>query len=78
MANVHFLRKMAQDDLWDTIFFASGEVPIKEKTKDFVQLKTRPFEIKIYTNRKILINGFRCNAVKDAKSFIQHQIKNTL
>lgn len=74
MANVHFLRKLAQDDLWDIIFFASGEVPIKEKTKDFVQLKTKPFDIKIYTNRKIIMNGVRFNAVKDVKSFIQHEI----
>lgn len=74
MANVHFLRKMAQDDLWDTIFFVSGEVPIKEKSSDFVHLKTIPLDVKIYTNRKIIVNGTRCNAVKDAKRFIQYFI----
>lgn len=74
MANIHFLRKMAQDDLWDTIFFASGEVPTKNKTKDFVELNTKPFNIKIYSNRKILINGNKLTAVKDAKRFIQYYI----
>ena len=74
MANIHFLRKMAQDELWDTLFFASGEVPSKNRTKDFVELKTIPFDTKIYSNRKIVINGNRLNTIHEAKLYIQQQV----
>lgn len=75
MANVHYLRHITQEALWDTIFFAAGRVPAKEKTKDFIQLIAAPYDVKIYSNRKILINGNRCNTMNEAKLFIQHTIR---
>lgn len=71
MANKYFLRKLAQDELYDTLFFASGEIPNKEKTKDYTILSTKLFETKIFSNRKILVNANRFNTVYEAKSFIQ-------
>jgi hypothetical protein len=71
MANIHFLRKLASDELYDTLFFASGEVPIKIKSKDFVTLKTTPFEAKIYSTRKIILNDRRFNTVHEARLIIQ-------
>lgn len=76
MANIHYLRHVTQEALWDTIFFAAGaQVPAKEKTKDFIHLKTNPFDVKIYSNRKIIVNGIRCNTMNEAKLFIQHTIR---
>lgn len=75
MANIHYLRHLAQESLWDTVFFAAGEVPAKEKNKNFVQLKTRPLNVKIYSNRKILVNENRCNTINEAKLYIQYLIK---
>jgi hypothetical protein len=71
MVNVHFLRKIAKDELWDTLFFATGTLPEVEKTKDFYTMKVIGFETKIYSNRKILVNGDRCNSVPEAKYVIQ-------
>lgn len=75
MANIHYLRHVTQEALWDTIFFAAGAVPAKEKTKDFVRLTTNPIDVKIYSNRKILVNGTRCNTMNEAKLFIQYIIR---
>lgn len=74
MANAYFLRKLAQDELWDTMFFASGERPIKEKASDSITLKTKPFESKIYSTRKIIVNGRRCNSTYEAKVYIVNNI----
>jgi hypothetical protein len=62
---------MAQDELYDTLFFASGEVPSKEKSKDFTILKTIDFEAKIYSTRKIILNGRRFNTVYETRMMIQ-------
>lgn len=74
MANNHFLRKIAQDELWDTMFFASGEVPKKEKNKDYTILSTTPFTLKIYTDRNINVNGTKCRSIREAKYFIQSKL----
>ena len=47
MANVHFLRKLAKDELWDTLFFATGELPSVEKTKDFYVMSVPGFTTKM-------------------------------
>lgn len=74
MANNFFLRKLAQDELWDTIFFASGEVPNKNKTDAFVELQTKSLDVKIYTNRNIYVNGKKFKSTDDVKRYIQLQI----
>ena len=74
MANVHFLRKMASDELWDTLFFATGQVPIKEKSKDFTVLKTDLFSTKIYHTRRLEVNQQKFKSVHEAKLFVQGNI----
>ena len=74
MANVHFMRKLAKDELWDTLFFASGEVPTSIKTKDFYDLKTSKFQAKIYNGNRIVVNGTKCHGTRAAKMFIQENI----
>lgn len=74
MANNFFLRKLACDELWDTMFFASGEVPSKQKDKDFTVLKTSKFEAKVYTTRKIVVNSVKCSSVPAAKLYIQENL----
>ena len=74
MANVHFLRKMASDELWDTLFFATGQVPVKEKSKDFTILKTDRFAAKIYHTRRIEVNKEKLKSVYEAKLFLQRNI----
>lgn len=71
MANIHFMRKLAKDELWDTLFFATGETPIVEKTKEFYTMKVVGIDTKIFSNRKILVNGDRCNSISEAKYVIQ-------
>ena len=71
MANVHFLRKLAKDELWDTLFFATGELPTVEKTKDFYIMTVPGFSTKIYNNRRILVNGDKCGSIPEAKYVIQ-------
>jgi hypothetical protein len=73
-ANNYFLRKLASDELWDTMFFASGEVPTKVKSSDFTILKTKLFEAKIITHRRITVNGVKCASVPAAKLFIQENL----
>lgn len=71
MANIHFLRKLAQDDLWDTLFFSTGEVPQKTKNPNYIILKTRPFEMKIYSNRRITLNDTKYKSIHEVKLAIQ-------
>lgn len=74
MANVHFLRKMASDELRDTLFFATGERVSKEKGKDAVTLTVPNIKVVIKTNRSITVNGDRCKSVPEAKYVVQQLI----
>jgi hypothetical protein len=74
MANAFFLRKLAQDELWDTLFFATGELPSKEKTKDFTILSAKSFTVKIFNDRRIIINDTKCNSVRSTKLYIQQTL----
>lgn len=74
MANDLFLRKLACDELYETMFFASGEIPVKQKFQEFTTMKTSKFEAKIYTTRKIVINTIKCNSISAAKFYIQENL----
>lgn len=67
MANVHFLRKLAQDELWDTLFFATGELPTKEKFPQHTILKVHCYEVQIFNDRRITVNGDKCKSIREAK-----------
>lgn len=74
MANVYFLRKMASDELIDTLFFATGQSVAKAKTKDDVTLSVGSFNVIIKTNRSINVNGEKCKSVPEAKYVIQEML----
>ncbi len=71
-ANIHFLRKMACDELFDTVFFATGQRVNKTKNKDGYILSTPTLEVKIASNKRIFVNNDFCRNVPEAKWVIQH------
>lgn len=73
--NVHFQRKMASDELWDTLFFATGEYPTKVKQPEFRSLEVPGFHVKIVNFRNITVNGDKCKSVGEAKFVIQELIQ---
>lgn len=74
MANVHFQRKIAGDELRDTLFFATGDRAEKIKTPEFVTLRVPQFEVKIVNFKNITVNGDKCRSVSEAKYVIQDLI----
>ena len=74
--NVAFMRKMVADELWDTLFFATGQTPEKEKGKDVIILRVPGFaEVKIHSHKKIYVNGDFCRYSPEAKFVLQELIK---
>jgi hypothetical protein len=74
MSNIHFQQKTASDELWDTLFFATGEYPVKQKLPEFRTLEVPGFKLKIKSFRSILVNDKKCTSVSEAKFVIQQQI----
>jgi hypothetical protein len=74
MANIYFSRKIACDELWETLFFATGQVPVKEKLKDFTILKVNQFETKVYSSHRIEINKQKCKSISDVKQYVGSRI----
>lgn len=75
MTNHHFQRKLASDELYDTLFFATGEYPIKTKTAEFRTLSAPGFQIKIMHFKNIIVNGDKCKSVSEAKYVVQDLIQ---
>ena len=71
MANMQFLRKLAYDELYDTLFFATGQIPVRTKSDEFWNVTAGPFSVKIVHNRNISVNGDRCKSTPEAKFVIQ-------
>lgn len=67
MANMHFLRKLACDELYDTLFFATGEVPVKTKSPEHIIMRSADLSIKVVHPRKIYVNGDLCKSTREAK-----------
>lgn len=74
MANNYFTRHLASDELRDTLFFATGEVPVKEKTSEYSTLSTRRFNAKIFSDRRIVMNDVKCRSIHEAKLFVQQNL----
>lgn len=75
MSNLNFFTKLAVDELYDTLFFATGERPCKAYTdSSSVNLTVSMFETVIVNARKIVINGKRFKNTIDAKIYIQECI----
>lgn len=73
--NVHFQQKVASDELWDTLFCATGEYPTKTKSDTFRTLDVPGFHVKIMNFRNIVVNGDKCKSVGEAKFVIQELIQ---
>lgn len=74
MANNYFTRKLASDELWDTLFFATGQLPLKEKASSFTTLKCAVFTAQIFNDRRITVNGVKCKSIREAKSVITRSL----
>lgn len=74
MANNHFLRKLASDQLMDTLFFSTGNVVTKTKTPDTTTLTAGNVTITIRHDRHIKINGDLHKSINEAKRKLQAMI----
>ena len=74
MANIHFERKACSDELKETLFFATGIVPQKERSTTHVLLTAGNFEIKIVGFKNISVNGVKQKSLTQAKYEIQRII----
>ena len=72
--NTAFLRKLASDELSDTLFFATGTRVTKTKTPEKWSLSANQFEVDIVNNRNIKVNGDKCRSVPEAKYVIQEML----
>ena len=75
MVNVQFQRKIAGDELRETLFFATGNRVEKIKSSEFVTLRVPEFEVKIKHFKHITVNGDVCRSVSEAKYTIQELIR---
>lgn len=74
MANNHFLRHLANQELTDALFFATGYAPVKEKLTDRTILRDTGFEVLIFNDQRIEVNGIKCRSIPDAKRVIQQHL----
>ena len=74
MANNHFLRTMASDELIDTLFFSTGSVVTKTRTPDTTTLSVPNVTVVIRHNRNIKINGELHKSIHEAKLKLQRMI----
>ena len=74
MANMFFLRKIASDELMDTLFFATGQRAEKIKERSNWTLNVDKFSVIIVNNRNIKVNGEKCRSVPEAKYVIQDSL----
>jgi hypothetical protein len=74
--NAAYYRKLACDELYDSIFFATGERPVKEKTQDFTIMKGGFLTMKVVHDRHIYVNGDLCKSVPEAKYVVADLVTN--
>lgn len=69
--NIHFSRKIASDELMDTLYFATGSIVNKVKSVTNYTLSAGDFKVVIVNHRNISVNGDKCKSVPEAKYVIQ-------
>ena len=74
MANIHFVRKLASDELRDTLFFATGTRAERVRTSAYWTLTADKFTVKIVNHKNIYVNGDQCRSIPEAKYVIQELI----
>jgi len=70
MSNLHFQMKTVSDELWDTIYFSTGKVPISNKNTDSRTLTLGDFKVLIKSFKYISVNGDVCRSIPEAKYVI--------
>lgn len=73
MANVAFIRKLITDDLYDTMYFVSGEIPVKTRSKASTILEVPRIKVEVINGRKVLLNGIEYRHGGQVKKDIQEQ-----
>lgn len=73
MANTAFMRKLISDELYDTLYFVSGEVPVKTRTNASTILEVPRIKIKIINGRKIYFNDKEYKYSSQIKKDIQQE-----
>jgi hypothetical protein len=73
MANIAFMRKLISDELYDTLYFVSGEVPVKTRTNASTILEVPRIKIKIINGRKIYFNDKEYKYSSQIKKDIQQE-----
>ena len=75
MSNIHFQMKLISDELWDTMFFCTGNRPISSKTKESRTLSfDTGFKVLIKSFRSISVNGDMCKSIPEAKFVIMKEL----
>ena len=74
MSNVNFFTKLAVDEMYDTIFFATGERPTKVYSDASVRLVTTVCESEIINARKIIVDNNRLKTLQLRKSIFKKSI----
>lgn len=72
--NNAFLKKLVCDELKETLFFATGEVPEREKFDSFIHLCAGKYSIEVESHKRILVNGNFCTSGLQAKWIIQEML----
>ena len=70
MSNLHFQMKTVSDELWGTIYFSTGKVPISNKNTDSRTLTLGDFKVLIKSFKYISVNGDVCRSIPEAKYVI--------
>ena len=73
MANVAFIRKLIADELYDTMFFATGVIPTKTRSKASTILEVPFIKVEIVNGRKVYLNGMEYRHGGQVKKDIQAQ-----
>lgn len=73
MISTAFIRKLIADELYDTLFFVSGEVPIKTRSKSSTVLEVPRIKVEIINGRKMYMNGTQYRFSGEVRQEIQRE-----
>ena len=71
--NIHFFRKLAADELRETLYFSTGLTVEKIREPNFTILRAGNIEVKIKHLKYIHVNNDPCHSVYEAKLVIMSQ-----
>jgi hypothetical protein len=71
-----FYLNLACDELYDSMFFATGERPVKEKSEEFIIMTAGFLTMKVVHDRRIYVNNDLCKSVPEAKYVVADLVTN--